>query len=270
MFRPRQNARQRGQVIRVGGGGYGRSRKNPFQVAMDKANAANEERYGQIKAGYQGLHNRVMGNLAQSGQQERKDIDEIYRNQSANTYQNLVNRGFGNSSLASTMQMGNVRERNNQIGRLNDRRIQQQTSADMGITQGLLGAVERRNDIGPQMAQVMAAYQNLGAGGYGQPAYGGPGGGGATYAGLPVNNNFGYQMPMPALMQQQMLNQQRMGGGMQRQNMQNLQQQAFDQLPPAERLAFIQRRQRAAAVAAEDKRQAKLARIQARRNRRAR
>jgi hypothetical protein len=94
---------------------------NSYQSALDKANAANEQRYKEILAGYDQLHGRVMGNVNQMGVQERADIDQRARDMGANVYQNLVNRGFGNSSLQATMQMGVNRERASQVGRLNDR-----------------------------------------------------------------------------------------------------------------------------------------------------
>jgi hypothetical protein len=130
----------------------------------------NEERYQQLLQGYDALHGRVMGGINALGGQQRADIDRTYRGMGADVYNTLINRGFGNSSLATTMQMGVNRERSAAQARLNDQLVRERAGYDTSITAGKLGAIERRNDIGPDPNQLIALAQGMGAargGGYG-------------------------------------------------------------------------------------------------------
>lgn len=146
-----------------------------YQQALDKANAANEARYQQILGGYDALHGRVTGDLANVGAMERKDINRQYNSMGADVYQKLVNRGFGNSSLLATMRMGTERERSDAMARSYERAAQLRSNADMQITQGKLGAIERRTDLAPDPQQLINLSQGLGRSGYGmRPMYGQP------------------------------------------------------------------------------------------------
>ena len=141
---------------------------------MASANRANRKRYRNILQGYGSLRNRVLGQVGQFGQQQRKDIDESYRNMEARGYQDLVNRGFGNSSLPMTMRMGYQRERQEALGRLNENLARQYAAYDTGISGDMLGVMERRTDQGPDYNQMIGLAQGLGQAGYG-------GGGGPSY-----------------------------------------------------------------------------------------
>jgi len=145
-----------------------------YQAALDKANAANESRYQGILSGYDDLRGRVMGDLQNVGQQERRDIDRTYRNMGSDVYQRLVNRGFGNSTIPGTMRQGVERERTAAYGRQNDRLLQQRAGYDTQLSQGKFGVMERRTDLGPDPNQLIALSQNLGQGGYGMPGGGMP------------------------------------------------------------------------------------------------
>jgi hypothetical protein len=146
-----------------------------YQKAIDEANAKNESRYNQILTGYDDLQKRVSGDLANVGQMERKDITRQYNSMGSDIYQRLVNRGFGNSSLHGTMRMGVERERTDAMSRSAERAAQMRVQADMNISQGKMGVMERRTDIGPDPQQLLALSQGLGRSGYGQrPMYGQP------------------------------------------------------------------------------------------------
>lgn len=139
-----------------------------YQQALDKANAANEQRYQQILGGYDALHGRVTGDLANVGAMERKDITRQYNSMGSDVYQKLVNRGFGNSSLLATMRMGTERERSDAMARSYERAAQMRANADMQISQGKMGVMERRTDMGPDPQQMIALSQGMGRAGYGQ------------------------------------------------------------------------------------------------------
>jgi hypothetical protein len=163
--------------------GYRRIRKpgkyqglaGKYQKAIDEANAKNEARYNQMLTGYDDLHKRVTGDLANTGAMERKDITRQYNSMGSDIYQRLVNRGFGNSSLHGTMRMGVERERSDAMARSYERAAQLRAQADMNITQGKMGVIERRTDIGPDPQQLLQLSQGLGRSGYGRrPMYGQP------------------------------------------------------------------------------------------------
>lgn len=138
-----------------------------YQDAHNKANEANESRYKEILQGYDSLHGRAMADLSGMGNTQRADINRSYQGQSANVYNSLVNRGFGNSSLPTTMQAGVMRNRDEAHSRLNESLARQRIGYDTAITQGKLGVMERRNDVGPDPNQLIALAQGLGRGGYG-------------------------------------------------------------------------------------------------------
>lgn len=169
LFRPLQG----GWQVNPSRGRYGGGLVGSFQQAMDKANAANERRYQQILSGFDDLAKRTQGNLAGLGQAQLTDINREYGNAGSNVYNTLVNRGFGNSSLPATMQQGVMRGRSQEVGRLNEQLARMRADYDMAITQGKLGAIERRSDIAPDYGQLVQLAQAMGRGGYGSPGYGG-------------------------------------------------------------------------------------------------
>lgn len=151
-------------VIRSGGGS---TLGGAYQAALDKANAANEARYRGIISGYDDLANRVEGRLQGVGEQEYRDIDRTYKSMGSDVYQRLVNRGFANSTLPATQQMGVERERSGARSRLASDLAQQRANYDMNIAQGKFGVMERRNDIAPDPAMLARLSEGLGQGGYG-------------------------------------------------------------------------------------------------------
>lgn len=187
-----------GGVQVLGRGGYGgTSMVDQYRRAHSIANRKNEDRYRQMIRGYDDLHGRVMGDIANVGVQESRDIDRTYRNMGSDVYQRLVNRGFANSTIPATMQMGVERERLSARGRLASDMAQMRSRYDMGITEGKLGAMERRHDQGPDPAMLYQMTQGLGRAGYGA------GGGGGQQMlppafdwGASANQFFGNQMAM--------------------------------------------------------------------------
>ena len=156
-----------------GGGGYGGNEFfDAYQSAMDRANQENEARYRDILEGQQARYERGMGLLEGAGNQERADINEAYDAQGAALRQGVISRGLGNSSVSDTMQMGNLRERSNSMGRLNDRLIQQRMAADAQLSGDVLNFMERREDSGPDYNQLAQLAQMLGRGGYGADGFG--------------------------------------------------------------------------------------------------
>jgi hypothetical protein len=149
----------------VSGGGSssgGGSLAEGYQAALDRANQANEARYRDILEGY----NNRMGYLQGAGAQEAKDINRVYDNQAAAGAQHLVGRGLGNSTLVNTMNMGVDRERTSSLGRLEERLRGQYMDAQKDT----MDFMERKNESGPDFAQLAALAQMEGASGGGNSA----------------------------------------------------------------------------------------------------
>jgi hypothetical protein len=177
-WQPPRNYTSGGPVttIQVPGGGGRGGLGSSYAQALRRANQANEKRYRQLLSGYDSLRRRTMGTLSGIGQQEGEDIAERYRDVNSINQQNLVSRGLAGSSVAGTMRLGAQREMNKDMRRLQQGLAGQRVSADIGISQGRLGVMERRFDRGPDLNQMIALAQAVGRGGGGQ--FGGFGGGG--------------------------------------------------------------------------------------------
>lgn len=173
------------------GGAPGSALGSTYQQAIQRANRANQRRYRQILQGYSGLRGRVLGDLSGVGQQTAADVNERYRGLSDTAYAQLVGRGLGNSTAAVTARLGVERERNAEQRRLQEGLATMRANADMAITQGRLGVMERRTDAGPDLAQMLALSQGLGQYGQRQGGYGGG----------------GYGNQLQAIQQQAMMNQ---------------------------------------------------------------
>lgn len=144
-----------------------------FQGAMDDANRANEQRYQQILSGYDDLMAQTQGVFDQQANVARQDVEQNYRNNMANAYQQLVGRGFGNSSYLATQGAGATRRRNTDLARIGANQAAQQAAlnADIGMRQ--LGVMENRADVGPDYAQLYQMMNDLGQSGMGGGGFGG-------------------------------------------------------------------------------------------------
>jgi len=156
----------RNSALDLGGVGRGFSQgasslAQQFQDALNAANKANEDRFQQLLSEVEG-----------SGAQERTDINATFDRVAAGNMQDLVSRGLRTGSVATSSNTGVARQRTDALGRLEDRLRQQR-----------LGIIERREDTGPDLGQLIALSQGLGrAGG----SLGGAGfGGGFRFGGAP-------------------------------------------------------------------------------------
>lgn len=179
------------------GGGYSNDLSGQFQRRFDEANQANEARYQDVLKGYQSRYERALQMLAGLGQQEGKDINELYDQQGAKINQNLIGRGLGNSTVTSTMAMGNERERLASLGRLNEQMRQQAMAADAGLSGDTLQFMERKTEAAPSMELLAQLAQGVGAaGGYG----GGMPPAGMYSGGASSGSGFGGGMMWPQMM----------------------------------------------------------------------
>lgn len=182
----------------VGGGGGAFDLASEYQRALDQANAANEARYKDILGGYQSRYERGLGLLDGMGQQEGRDINELYDNQAAQQRQSLVGRGLGNSTVLDTMLAGVDRERAADLGRLNERMRQQTLATDSGLSGDTLQFMERKTETGPDFNMLAQLAQQMGQAGYGAGGGGGFGGGGVGGgggAGFGIGDSPSYFIP---------------------------------------------------------------------------
>ena len=122
-----------------------------YESAYEKARKANLDRYGEIKAGYQGIYDRTQGRLAGLGDQERRDIDTAYRGQQSRASQNLVSRGLAGTTIGSSVSKGIERSRIADQGRLQSRLKREELTYLPGQMKDKLRFMERREDPYPAM-----------------------------------------------------------------------------------------------------------------------
>lgn len=164
-----------------------------YQGQYDEARGANEARYQDILGQYGGLYGRTMGSLAQRSEQGLADIGTQFQGARSRVGQNLTSSGLYGTSIKSAMDIGLAGEESAARNRFQDTQLREQRTADIGLTQGRLGFMERRTDEYPNQGALMQLAQMLGQAGSGglspeimqllSTAIAPGGGGGATTAG---------------------------------------------------------------------------------------
>jgi len=153
---------------------YGSGIAGQYQKALDEAKAANEERYGEIKGGYQERYDTAMGDLEGLGAQQRKDLGKQYSDERAKTRSYLSARGLSGTTLAPTMEQGSIGKEQESMTRLNEALKRERLGYQTGLSGDKLGFMERREDVGPDMGMLsQLAYGEGTAGGGGGGGYGG-------------------------------------------------------------------------------------------------
>lgn len=156
------------------GGYYGR-----YARGMTGADAL-----GSVADAYDQRTSRNLGYVDNMGQQERKDISERSEAELGARLTDLQRRGLTNSTVAATIRQGAEREKNNALGRLNDRLLETRLRTDMaasgdalsyrdslgrlrlatdaGLSKDLLDFGERRTDAYPDMSTYLQLMSQLG------------------------------------------------------------------------------------------------------------
>ncbi len=138
-----------------------------YQKQQDLAKQANESRYMDILSLLGGGRDRALGDLANYGQSQITDVNAAYDTQSKNANADLMGRGLYASTIGPSVQAGIERERQRSLGAANDQIINRRVNTDMGLTGNIAGVMERRNDVPPDLSQLIALQNGLGQGGYG-------------------------------------------------------------------------------------------------------
>jgi hypothetical protein len=162
-----------------------------YQNTYNTAKAANEQRYQDILSQYGILHSDVVGGyqnrltetmkmLEGLGSQESADIEQDWINKESKAKQDLISRGFANTTVAPTMSMGYTRGKQADLARLNERLQNQRLgvygqlsgdvlSAQQDITKNKLDFMERREDTYPDMNMYAQLAQLAGMAGLTTP-----------------------------------------------------------------------------------------------------
>lgn len=174
-------------------GGTG-SLSQSIQEQFEKANAANEARYAAIRGGesdidaaqggYKGLRDRSLGYVDAISNQQEQDAERQAQQRSSAVKQGLYSAGMSGTTVAPTLQMGQDRERDAEIRRIQDAKMQQRLGTDIGTTGEGLRFMERREDVAPQYGMYAQMLQNQAQ--YGGVGGSGGGGGGAFSGGYTV------------------------------------------------------------------------------------
>lgn len=135
--------------------------------AIDKANAANEARYGEGKA----IMDQRIAAAEGYGAQQKADVNQNFNSAWGGIQQQLASRGLGSSSLMASGAMGNERERAAALNRVGENvtRYKNELLADKE------NLIRSKSDNAPSWDQYLQLMSQAG--------YGSGGGGGRSYGG---------------------------------------------------------------------------------------
>lgn len=165
-----------------------------YQKKLDEANQKNESRYQDILAGRYGTRDRVLNDLKDYGKSQIDDANDRYKSVHSQMQANIYSRGFGGSpSMLNSAQRSAENSRDRELNRINDDIITRRTQADASQSDSLYGFMERRNDVPPDLNQLIQLQQGLGRSG---PYLNPPGGYGGGYGGNYQPQPYGPPPPM--------------------------------------------------------------------------
>ena len=137
-----------------------------FQGKHDEANKANLDRYNLL---VNSLNDRLdigLGMLEGAGTQAYADIDRDSQDMLARETQNLINRGMSNSTLHQDLARKVNEEAQQQKRRVGEDIRKERLGTYSQLSGDVLGAVERRNDVGPSTQDLIQLGLGLGNAGY--------------------------------------------------------------------------------------------------------
>lgn len=136
-----------------------------YQDMTNAANAANEARYQEIRGGYAQRESDTASAFAQQTDQDKQDIDRSYDRERSRANQDMVNRGLGNTTVRESTLRGLTEDQNAAHRRLSDAKLLQRLGLSNQLSGDRLSFMERRTDLPPDIAQLLAIAQQIGAGG---------------------------------------------------------------------------------------------------------
>lgn len=157
-----------------GGGGLLGNLSQDYQGALNAANASNEERFAAGLAGYMDRHRRALESLNGLSTQDQADLEREYNRARSRGEQDLISRGLGNTTVRSSVNRGYLEDYAAAQRRLSDARLRERIGLDTSLDADTLNFLERKTELGPDLAQLIGLSQGLGQAGYGQQAGGTP------------------------------------------------------------------------------------------------
>ncbi len=154
----------------LGVGGFGGNLLTAYNRAHKSATKANKKRYKQALGELQGVRDRAMQEINQTGEFDRQRIDRQQQQADASAQSNLVGRGLYNTTVVDAARRGNAADAQFQHMGLSDQLARQRAEYDIGTTGAVAGLIERRQDVYPNLGQILPYLQNSqAAGGYQMP-----------------------------------------------------------------------------------------------------
>lgn len=137
-----------------------------YQNAMNQANQANETRYADILQLLGVNRQDILGDINQWGESQVQDANQRYKEQAAAGVTDAYNRGFGGSpSVLNAARNQANKSRDAELARIRDNQISQRVGAAERTTNNIAGVMERRNDVPPDLNQLIGLQRNLGQAG---------------------------------------------------------------------------------------------------------
>lgn len=129
------------------------------------AEEANEQRYRDILSGYGSRFDRNMGTLEGMGDAEKASINRQFNALQSRNLQDAVGRGLAGTNILPGMRTLTERERTQELGNLNERLRRERIGLDTSLSGDTLGFMERRDDVGPNMDDLIRLAEGLGRSG---------------------------------------------------------------------------------------------------------
>ncbi len=174
-----------------------------YQKKIDEANQKNESRYLDILAGRTDTKNRVLGDLKDYGQSQINDATDRNNALKSQMNANIYSRGFGGSpSMLNSAGRSASTALTRDLRGIQDDIINRRVNTDSSQSNGIYDFMERRNDVPPDLNQLISLQQGLGRSGpyLNQPSYANGAQQGNLFGGgmgqSPYNPG-GFQAPMP-------------------------------------------------------------------------
>ena len=139
-----------------------------YQDKVDEANAANEYRYQQGLGELGTLRDRGLNDVANWGQYEGEVTKEQYDSALQDQLQMLTDRGLGNDTISAAFKGKNARDKRLALQNLSERVSDRTAQYDKGYTNDMVGFIERRNDVAPDMRELYALAEKYGQSGNGE------------------------------------------------------------------------------------------------------
>jgi hypothetical protein len=129
---------------------------------QDKANAANEARYAEVKGSNQELYGRVMGEVDNWGGVQQQLNEEQSRESMGRIRGNLASRGLTDSTIGDAFQARSDRDLALTQQDLSEKKSARRLGYDIDLTNNANAFIERRTDRAPDNSALLALSAKLG------------------------------------------------------------------------------------------------------------